>query len=73
MVANSYRIFITKSAKAAELISNALSDDGDNVSAVKHGAAAHFAEIPNIYRDFGLFCAIAEYHDGKGRYKLTIC
>ncbi len=73
MTTNSYRIFITKSAEAARLIADALGNDGSNPNATMRGDTTYFNELPEIYRENGLFCAIAEYRDGKRHYEITIC
>ncbi len=76
-----YKIFITKSHDAAELISKALWDDfwkadckEDDKIIVSHGCVDDdIAFIPKIYA--GLYYACAEYisDTAGGKYELILC
>lgn len=83
---NSYKIYLTKSAEAARLISDGLKgetpwskDGGEIISIGVGGVENHIGEskIPLMYHNKGYFYAKIEYRNGPDEscpeYSLVIC
>lgn len=81
---NSYKIFITKNAEAAYLISRGLreatpwSKDGGVTISISHGGTlAGNDKIPPCYQRAGYYYALVEYRNGPDdscpEYSLIIC
>lgn len=78
---NSYKIFITKSSEAAQMIFHGLPwNDGDN-ECVKKGSGSltsggtFSSEAPRMYQDKGLYYAFLEYKskEGNPKYEIVFC
>ena len=73
----SYKIFITKSREAAELIANALLNQakGDEIPdfSVSNGPTINEPHIPTIYQEVGFFFAAISIRNEKQKYELIIC
>lgn len=75
----SYKIFLTKSYEAATLIAAGLQAEKERqayLSIMFGGQAHNYKAIPEIYRDCGYYCAIAEYEgarDVRERCDIIIC
>lgn len=75
----SYKIFLTKSYEAATLIAAGLRAEKEGkpyLSVMFGGEARNFKTIPEIYRNCGYYCAIAEYEgarDVRERCDIIIC
>lgn len=79
---NSYKIYLTKNAEAARLISRGLreatpwSKDGGETIAITHGCGEENSKIPPCYQRGNYFTMI-EYRNGPDdscpEYSLVIC
>lgn len=79
---NSYKIFITKNAEAAYLISRGLRDsspwskDGGEILSIVQGSVEDDDLIPSCYYGYGLYYAMIEYRNGpddsRPEYSLVI-
>jgi len=78
---SSYKIYITKDANAAHLISRGLREwtPGNNgqVISTSSGCVRNDCRIPEIYHGEKSFYALAEYRNGEHydipKYELIIC
>ena len=80
---NSYKIYLTKNAEAARLISRGLREetpwikDGGTAISVSNGAAESNEFIPELFYDQGYHFAMIEYRNGPDdscpEYSLVIC
>lgn len=70
----SYKIYLTKSAEAAKLLSNGFEHD-DNWISTGYGAVSEnlTPHIPSIYFSKGYFHATLQTKSDKEEYELTIC
>lgn len=83
MEGSSYKIYLTKSHEAAELIAGGLKvatpwiKEGGKTLSIGIGPVNDDKRIPAIYQGRGLFYAIIEYRNGEDRslplYEVILC
>lgn len=71
-IVKSYKVFLTKSQKVAELIASDYGAKEIGIIRVSHGLACQDKRVPEIYHWDGYYCCVVEYYSETPKYDLII-